>query len=213
MYLKEAFRYQNFINSIFSQTCSYLSSDTVILKVTREHMRKKVNAEAEDEILDMSADRPVEYTANDLVRFMECMIAEREALTEAISKAKAVSPVDIDAEIANNKVRQQAVRVLTRMGGIRPAERMTRATGFKFNAEGNQVPYTYDVKEVSVIDFDRNVVKGISRELTDTCDKISTGIDKLMVELEVDFAPWYSVNDSYEDVVAAFLERSKNIKA
>ena len=37
-------------------------------------------------------------------------------------------------------------------------------------------------------------------------DEVSTSIDKLMVELVVEYDPEYSVNDSFEDIVAQFIE-------
>lgn len=206
MYLKEAFRYQNFINRIISQTMSYLSYDKNVTKITQEHMRKKVNPEAENETVDMTTTRQFTYEVNDMIRFLERFMEEREMLTAAISAAKAGCAVDIDAEIANNKTRQSIVSTLNKMAAIKPNERVTRATDYKFNAEGNQVPYTYEVKEVSTIDFDRNRVKAIAKEAAAKCDEVSANIDKIMVELAVDYTPWYSVNDSYEDVVEQFLK-------
>lgn len=206
MYLKEAFRYQNFINRLISQTMGYLSYDKNVTRITQEHMRKKVNPEAENETVDMTTMRQFTYEVNDLIRFLEKFMEEREKLTSAISAAKSGCDVDIDAEIVNNKTRQGVVATLTRMAAIKPNEKMTRATDYKFNAEGNQVPYTYEVKEVSTIDFDRNRVKAIAKEMAAKCDEVSAGIDKIMVELAVDYAPWYSINDSYEDVVEQFIK-------
>lgn len=206
MYLKEAFRYQNFINRLISQTMSYLSYEKNVTRITQEHMRKKVNPEAENETVDMTTMRQFTYEVNDLIRFLERFMEEREKLTAAISAAKAGCDVDIDAEIANNKTRQGVVSTLNRMAAIKPNEKMTRATDYKFNAEGNQVPYTYEVKEVSTIDFDRNRVKAIAKEMAAKCDEVSAGIDKIMVELAVDYTPWYSINDSYEDVVEQFIK-------
>lgn len=206
MYLKEAFRYQNFINRLISQTMSYLSYDKNVTRITQEHMRKKVNLDAENETVDMTTMRQFTYEVNDLIRFLEKCMEEREKLTAAISAAKSGCDVDIDAEIANNKTRQGVVSTLTRMAAIKPNEKMTRATDYKFNAEGNQVPYTYEVKEVSTIDFDRNQVKAIAKEMAAKCDEVSADIDKIMVELAVDYTPWYSINDSYEDVVEQFIK-------
>lgn len=205
MYLKEAFRYQNFINRLISQTMSYLSYDKNVTKITQEHMRKKVNPEAENETVDMTTMRPFTYGVNDLIRFMEKLMAEREKLTASISVAKAGCAIDIDAEIANNKTRQAVVSTLNRMAAIKASEKVTRSTDYKFNAEGNQVPYTYEVKEVSTIDFDRNKVKAIAKETAAKCDEVSASIDRIMVELAVNYEPWYSINDSYEDVMEQFL--------
>lgn len=205
MYLKEAFRYQNYLNELISATTSYLSSGQYTTKTVQEHLRKKANPDAENETIDLSAERALAYTANQMVDFLQHLIDEKQKLTKAISEAKKGCSIDIDAEVANNRIRQSVAATLSRMGNMKPSERMTRAYAYKFNAEGNQVQYAYEVKEVTTIDFDRNKVKGISKKLIQSADEASTAIDKAMVELAVDYTPNYSVNDSFEDAIEQFL--------
>lgn len=205
MYLKEAFRYQNYLNELISATTSYLNGGQYTTKTVQEHLRKKANPDAENETIDLSAERALAYTANQMVDFLQHLIDEKQKLTKAISEAKRGCSIDIDAEVANNRIRQSVAATLSRMGNMKPSERMTRAYAYKFNAEGNQVQYAYEVKEVTTIDFDRNKVKGISKELIQCADEASTAIDKAMVELAVDYNPDYSVNDSFEDAIEQFL--------
>ena len=205
MYLKEAFRYQNYLNELISATTSYLNGGQYTTKTVQEHLRKKANPDAENETIDLSAERALAYTANQMVDFLQHLIDEKQKLTKAISEAKKGCSIDIDAEIANNRIRQSVAATLSRMGNMKPSERMTRAYAYKFNAEGNQVQYAYEVKEVTTIDFDRNKVKGISKKLIQCADEASTAIDKAMVELAVDYNPNYSVNDSFEDAIEQFL--------
>lgn len=208
MYLKEAFRYQNFLGRLIERSASYLSTRNYVTKTTQEHLRKKANPEAEDEMVDVVVDRPYECTNNQLVSFLEHLMAEKEKLTAAISVAKRACKIDIDAELANNRIRQRVASIFSEMGKVRAAENVIRGTGYKFNGEGNQVPYSYDVKQVTQIDFDRNKVKRVSRVLTSKADEVSTDIDKLMVELVVEYDPEYSINDSFEDVVEQFVSSS-----
>lgn len=205
MYLKEAFRYQNYMNELISATTSCLSGGQYTTKTVQEHLRKKANPDAENEIIDLSAERALAYTANQMVDFLQHLIDEKQKLTKAISEAKKGCSIDIDAEVANNRIRQNVAATLSRMGNMKPSERMTRAYAYKFNAEGNQVQYAYEVKEVTTIDFDRNKVKSISKKLIQCADEASTAIDKAMVELAVDYTPNYSVNDSFEDAIEQFL--------
>ena len=205
MYLKEAFRYQNYLNELITTTIGYLNNSQYTTKTVQEHLRKKANPDAENETIDLSSERVLPYTANQMVDFLQHLIDEKQKLTIAISEAKKVCDIDIDAEIANNRVRQNTASILSRMGNMKSSERMTRAYAYKFNAEGNQVQYAYDVKEVTTIDFDRNKVKSVSKNLTRCADEVSTAIDKAMVELAVDYAPDYSVNDSFEDAIEQFL--------
>lgn len=205
MYLKEAFRYQNYLNGLISTTTNYLGGGQYTTKTVQEHLRKKANPDAENETIDLSTERALAYTANQMVDFLQHLIDEKQKLTKAISNAKRNCDIDIDAEVANNRIRQSIASTLSRMGNMKPAERMTKAYAYKFNAEGNQIQYAYDVKEVTTIDFDRNKVKGISKKLIQCADEASTAIDKAMVELAVDYVPNYSVNDSFEDAIEQFI--------
>lgn len=205
MYLKEAFRYQNYLSGLIDRTTAMLSQSQYITKTKQEHMRRKANADAEDEVIEVVVDRPVDFSPNQLVSFLEHLIEEKDKLTKAISAAKKKCDIDIDAEVANNRIRQRVAATLSRMGNMRSSERITKSYGYKFNAEGNQVQYAYDVKEITTIDFDRNKVKGISKNLISKADDASTAIDKVMVGLEVDYTTDYSVNDSFEDAIEQFF--------
>lgn len=205
MYLKEAFRYQNFLGRLIERTTMTLSDRRYTTKTYQDHLRRKANYEAEDETVEVAVDRTVECSNNQLVSFLEHLVAEKEKLTAAISAAKRESPIDIDAELANNRTRQKVAFVFSEMSKIRASESMTRGVGYKFNSEGNQVPYNYDVKQVTVIDFDRNKVRDANRSLIAKADEVSTSIDKVMVELVVAYEPGFSINDSFEEVVEQFL--------
>ena len=208
MNLKEAFRYQNYLHGLIRQTLAYLGDTRVTMKTTQEHLRKKANPNAENEKIDMSAERPIEYDANTLIDFLEYLLDTKESLTNAIAKAKVSSPYDIDGSVANNKMRQQAAAVLSRMCGIRPTDRVRYGTDYTFNAEGNQTQYNYEIKEVSVIDFDRAKVKAIAKRLVTESDVVSTLLDRMLVETEVEYDPRFSVNDTYEDALETFAPKT-----
>lgn len=207
MYLKEAFRYQNYLSGLIDKATTYLTNQSYITKTTEEHLRKKANPDAEDETIEVQVDRPFECDNNQLVAFIQFLMEEKEKLTSAISVAKRGCEVDIDAELANNRIRQRVSYVLDSMVSTRSTESIVRGTSYKFNSEGNQVPYSYDVKRVTTIDFDRNKVRGISRALFADADKVSTTIDKIMVELLVDYTPDFSINDSFNDAIEQYLNK------
>lgn len=204
MYLKEAFRYQNFLSNLIEGTAVYLNNPSYITKTIEEHMRRKANPDAEDETIEVQVDRPFVCDNNQLVSFIQHLMEEKEKLTSAISAAKRSCDIDIDAELANNRIRQKISDILDDMTHRRSSESMVRGTSYKFNSEGNQVPYSYDVKRVTTIDFDRNKVKGICRALVQKSDEVSTNIDKVMVELQVDYEPEFSISDSIEDAIEQF---------
>ena len=205
MYLKEAFRYQNYLNELIGTTTTCLNDSRYTTKTVQEHLRKKVNPDAENETIDLSAERALTYTANQMVDFLQYLIEEKRKLTKAISDAKKTCDIDIDAEVSNNRIRQRIAATLSRMGNMKPSERITRGYAYKFNADGNQVQYAYDIKETTTIDFDRNKVKAISKKLVKQSDEASAAIDKVMVELCVNYKPDFNVNDSFEDAIEYFL--------
>ena len=216
MNLKEAFRYQNFLDRLLSYTGSYLDNPANVTKTAQEHMRQKANKEAEDEtgeldlkvinrIIEIVRDGRVKHDVKDVVSFILALLDEKSRLCDSISSAKAESGKDIDALIAMNKAKQAVSCTLSNMSDIRPTERITRGSGYKFNAEGNQVQYVYDVKEVTTIDFDRNDVKKLRTRLKNEADDVSTLVDQLMVNLQVAIEPLFDVNDSFEDSLDRFI--------
>ena len=205
MYLKEAFHYQNHLAELLNMTIRLLSDNKNVLHVVQNHCRTKACQDANDEIIDLSSERNIPYEANDLIDFMTHLVGEKEQLTSAISAAKAGCDIDIDAEIANNKMRQVSARAMARMNALRATERTFRASDYKFNAEGNQTPYSYEVREVSSIDFDRNKVKSVQKALANKCDEVSTAIDRAMINVVVDFNPKYDVIGTFDDAMETYL--------
>lgn len=210
MNIKEAFRYQNFLDKLLSTTTDYLSYDSNVTKTTQEHLRKKANPDAEDETLDVTKDREIDCSVNTLVDFCQSIITEKENLGKAIDVAKSDCELDIDNSVAVNKKKQDVARIFSHMSNIKAKEKIKEGTAYKFNVEGNQTTYNYDVKEVSVIDFDRNKVKAIAKKLLKESDEVSTNLDKIMVDKEVKYMPEYDVNDTYEDVLEQFSDRVAN---
>ena len=84
MVLKEAFHYQNFLNSILDNTATYLSRPDFVTETKETHNRKKVNPFAENEIIEVKNVHNVDFTANDLIDVVCAVIAEKEKLTKAI---------------------------------------------------------------------------------------------------------------------------------
>lgn len=205
MNLKEAFRYQNFLDRISGEALQYLGYNQNVTKTTQEHLRSKANPDAENETVDTTSERRIQHPVTSIVDFVVSIVREKEFLSTAIDKAKATCGVDIDSSIATNKCKQNAVRVLSAMGNIKSTERVTRGQAYKFNNEGNQTAYQYEVKEVSTIDFDRNKVKAIAKTLIGECDDVSARIDKVMIDTVVDYNPPYDVNDTFEDVLDIFV--------
>lgn len=207
MVLKEAFRHQNFLDNLISEATNFVCVTSNVVTKTQEHLRKLANPEAENEVIEVPKLVSVDYTPNDIVSFIMNVITEKENLSKAIVLAKAKSEIDIDSFISLNKTKQNVAKFLKNMSEIKSNEKMSKGFGTKFNINGEQVSYSYDVKEITTIDFDRNKVKSLAKRLNKDSDDISTQIDKINVSLEVDYTPVYEIGDSLDDCMEIFLSK------
>lgn len=106
MNLKEAFRYQNFLDRMFGAAALSIQKRDHCLTQTRKHLCSKVNPEANDFEEEVKVEE--EFFANDdVIKAMLFMIGEKEKLTIAINNAKKSIGLDIDVALAVNKYRQQ----------------------------------------------------------------------------------------------------------
>ena len=204
MNLKEAFRYQNFLDRMFSAAALSIQKREHCLTQTRNHRCSKVNPDANDFEEEVKVEE--EFFANDdVIKAMLFMIGEKEKLTIAINNAKKSIGLDIDAAVAVNKYRQQLNSAVAFMMRFKPCNRVETEIGHKFNVAGDPVDYKYDVEVTSVEAYDRDAVKEIISE----ADKTSSEIDAAKVNTKVEYTPVFDVNDSFEDVMNAFLSMSQ----
>ena len=203
MNLKEAFRYQNFLDGLMSNVRAAMSMSSNLLMEERVHLRSKTNSAAQDESETVEVVDQVDPVK--CVDLAQRIITERDKLTRAINIAKgslAGNVGDMDAAIEANKYRQAVAQQIRSMLRVKAGKRVERGTGYTFNAEGNQVPYYYDVEVTTQERFDRTKMKQIMQSLLKEADKVSLQIDEAVVNTSVDYkAPW-DINSSFEDVLA-----------
>ena len=197
MILKEAFRMQNHLNDISNQAVMFLADTSNVTRTKEEHLRSKSNPKAENETVEIK--RQTDMVADKVIELYLDVLEERNKLSKAIGKAKTLADIDIDAAIASNKAKQEAVSRFENLSRLKSSETTTNGKDFLINAEGNQTPYIYTVRSVTTIDFDREAVKGIIRRLQRETDDVSSKIDLLNVTLEVDYTPKYDIGDTFED--------------
>lgn len=203
MNLKESFRYQNFLESMLSSAGASLMLKDHCLKVTKTHLRNKVNPDAQDVVETVEVDA---FFENDVViAFIKWLVDEREKLTKAIGAAKAGIGFDIDAAIETNKFRQTASNSIKTMLRYMPSKRTEQGRDYKFNVEGNQMPYIYDIEVVSEEAYDKNGAKAAMRALITEADKVSADIDAALINTRVEYEPVFDVNETFEDVMTEFL--------
>ncbi|MBE6909009.1 MAG: hypothetical protein E7474_05455 [Ruminococcaceae bacterium] len=208
MNLKEAFRFQNKLNSLLGEAELVLERDSNVMKVENTYLRKKVMAETENEtVVDTPASDYAEKIT-ELAGFTVFLLTEKEKLSKAIRTAKNGLGIDIDGETSMNGARQNAARIFKRMGDLRSSEvTITNGgTGYRFNTDGNQVSYKCDVRRVTTINFDRNVIRKYAKDLSRKADEFSAEIDKAIVNTEVGYDLPFDVNASFADAFETYCE-------
>lgn len=205
MNLKESFRYQKFLDTLMRAASISIEQSDHSLKTTKIHNRNRVNPDA----LDVTEVVEVEdfYPNDQVIKFMLWLIDEKSKLTEAISKAKASIPFDIDAAVESNKLRQHLNSSIKTMIKHVGSKQVLQGRDYKFNVEGNQTPYIYDIDIAREEAYDRNLSKEIMRSVISDADKVSADIDSAMINTVVGYTPVFDVNDNFDDVMADFISK------
>ena len=205
MNLKEAFRYQNFLDRIFGAACVSIEKRDHCLTQTRNHLYNKVNPDMENVKEEVKTEEDF-FANDDVIQAMLFLIEEKEKLSIAINKAKESIDMDIDAAVSVNKYRQLLNKSVAFMMRLNPCTRIETGIAQKFNSTGDPVDYKYDVEVTSVEAYDRKAAKKIMKKVISEADKTSAAIDFVKVNTTVDYTPVFDVNDSFEDVMNTFLE-------
>ena len=207
MNLKEAFRYQKFLDNLMYQATNSITNREHSMKTLRTHRMNAANPEASDRVEEIIPDHPF-HPSDDVIRFMQWLIAEKQKLSEAVGEAKASAGFDIDAAIETNKFRQQLNASVKRMLNFNGSTRIERGQGWKFNNEGVQSPYYYDLEVVTAQAFDKDRAREVMRNAIQEADAVSSRIDAALINCTVSYEPVFDVNDSFDDVMSGFLALS-----
>lgn len=207
MNLKEAFRYQNRLQALLDEAQGILDQDANVTRVENTYLRGKVMAEAQDETVLVAPETEYYEQITDVARFLLYLLEEKGKLFAAIRKAKDSLDLDMDSEVSLNAARQSIARTFKRMNDLRNSEQILSngGTGYRFNAEGNQVTYRCDVKRVTTINYDRKVIRAALSALNRKADETSTRLDLCLVTSTVDYAPPFDVNASFAEAFETFL--------
>jgi hypothetical protein len=203
MNLKESFRYQKFLDSLMNSACAYLRNPDHYMQTTEKHMRSKRNPDAVDEEKVIQKECP--FQISDVVAFMQWLISEKEELTTKIGRAKAFLANDMDAMVESNKYRQRVSEYLSVMLNNKPGTEVTQARDYRFNNEGNQMAYLYDVEVTKTVTYDATAVKNLARSLLTRADEVSSEIDAKMVNTSVDYRVILDINLDFEDAVTHYI--------
>lgn len=211
MNLKDAFRFQNKLQSLMGIAQEILDSHRNITKVENTFLRRKVMTEAEDETTFEQPASEYSEQITCVAEFLMYLMTEKEKLGVAIYQTKAGIdlPAGLDGEIGLNGARREIADLFRRMADVCNSETLipNGGTGYRFNNEGNQVSYRCDVKKVVTINFDRNKVRRLCGDLSRKADEVSGKLDAALVNTEVAYEAPFDVNDTFSVIFEAYAEK------
>ena len=199
--LKKSFEVQNYLSKLLAEALEILSYNDNITTTKQTHLRNKSYSEAQDEEITVKKSNELPFTIDNLVTFIDLLIAEIDKLTIAINDAKNYKGQYLDAMIAMNNKRRNVLHVYERMAKLKQTERVVKGTAEKFNEAGEQVTYKYDINETTSIDYDRDRIKSRVSSLRRQLDRVSTAIDEMQLSSMVVYDPIFEVGESLEDAV------------
>ena len=205
MNLKESFRYQNFLEKLMNSASISIQSRSHSLKVTKTHFKHKANPDAHDMVEEVENDS---FFENDkVILFMQWLVKERSKLSDAIALAKNSLDFNLDSAIETNKFRQKVSNSIRSMLQFSPSKTNETGRDYKFNVEGNQTSYYYDIEVVSEEAYNRDSAKNLMRSMISEADEVSAKVDAAMINTNVDYEVVFDVNDSFEDVMNDFIAK------
>lgn len=201
MNLKESYRYANYLDGLLSTAYTYLRNKGYVTTTVEEHLRKNSNPDVENETIEIQKPFDVEFKPNQVVDFVVKVLNEKDKLSDAIAEAKSTTEINIDNAISMNKKKQAFVSVLNGIADIKPSEIKTTSKSYKFDINGEQKPYVYDVNRKTSIDFNRTDVRNLIKKYLKETDEISAKLDLIEITTQVDFVPTWDVNEKFEELV------------
>lgn len=212
--LAKSFEWSGYLQDLMNNAVRVLTTKEMITEIKEEHLLSKSYSEATDEI--NIKDKPYVFeknngevfTVNNILAFYLDLESELVKLTKAINKAKCSGDIDFDGLVTINKSKRTTLNTLTKMSNTKSSERKIVGYGTKFNEEGNQVKFAYDIKEIATIDFDRNKIKHLLSKYRKETDEVSEKIDSLKLSIMVDYSPTYELKESFEEALCRYWEKN-----
>ena len=212
--LKESFRYLNFLEKNISTLSRYLSNTSNAIKVEEIHYKSKTNPDTSDETIDMTSERTYQCNIVDVAFLVKQLTDQKLQLSLAIEDAKKGLILDwkenrvnltLDSAVEHAKKSRELANTLKSLVDIKASENKKIGNDYKFNVEGNQVSYRYEVVVKSTIDFDRNNVNDLYKKLLNKADTLSMQIENAMLQNIVEFEGLYDIHDSVVEVVEQYI--------
>ena len=207
--LKEAFQAQNKIGELQDYITRYLYKSDNVMTITEKHLRSKALAGQQDDSVDVSQKAEEGFEVGRLLCVWQELMEEKDRLGAAIGKAKAGMEFNLDAAVDANKSRRAFLTTLQGLASRKSTHELRKGEGrgYVFNNDGNQTSYCYDIDRVMTIDYDRNKVRAMVKELTQTADAVSIKIDEALLTTKVDYKPKFDLAGDIAFILEDLMEK------
>jgi hypothetical protein len=171
--------------------------------VTKNHLRSKANPDAVDEVMVEIVE---DFYPNDkVVKFLVWAVNEKEVLARLISNAKTSADFDLDSSVSSNRQRKELIKSINWLLAKKESKTKEYGTDYKFNVEGDQISYRYEIEVERKENFNRTELKATVKQLNSVCDEVSSKIDEFLINTTLDYTPKFDVNSSFDDVMESFI--------
>ena len=214
--LKESFRILNILDQHTSSLLSYISNKSNSLKVEEIHLKSKVT-DNQDETIDQTTERQYKCSVTDISFLISQLINEKLVLSLAIENAKKNLYLEsqengenltLDTGILFAKKSRELSNSLKYLLDLKPSEAKSFGKDYIFNMEKNQVEYKYPIEKKTSLDFDRNEINSLYKQLLNRSNTLSTQIEGAMLKEIVEFAPIYDILSSTSEIVEEYLSNN-----
>ena len=108
-----------------------------------------------------------------------------------------------------NKSRRAFLSTLQGLASRKSSHELRKGEGrgYVFNNDGNQTAYCYDIDRIMTIDYDRNKVRAMVKELTQTADAVSIKIDEALLTTKVDYKPKFDLAGDIAFILEDLMEK------
>lgn len=212
--VKESCRYQNFLDTTINTLSYYIKNTDNAFKVKETHAKSKSNPDTQDEELDVTVERQYNCSVVDIAFLINQLVEEKLKLSNAIDSAKRESVIDysvnnnfltIDSAVEHAKKSRELAATLKTLVDLKSSETKKSGSDYKFNVEGNQVAYKYNIEVVKTIDFNRETANDLYKKLLNKADTLSTKIESAMLQENVKYTHVYDLHDSVNEIVEKYL--------
>ena len=210
MNLKNAFRYEKKLTTLFSEGVHWLEErPTVKFYDHRCHAAYPKHA---DKTL-REEDRRLSPAPNSdaLLDFLLYLLRQKQLLGEAIRRAKNEAPGSIDAEIQINAMRRRLYDTLREMlaYSAHTVVSVGEGVGHYFADDGAEKSYHYDIAERTELNFNREKFGEKATALIRQAEKVSEYIEKQLHLVQVDYDPPFEVYCTLTDAFEQYVNNKK----